>query len=84
MQSDSQSITELVKQFKKGLYEHCKGNEYQVIDLVRHSESDEWLVLYQPCYGERALWVRPISMFFENVEVEPGKWVERFKLKRSD
>ena len=28
-----------------GRYRHYKGNEYEVLDLVRHSETEEWLVL---------------------------------------
>jgi len=30
---------------KPGLYQHYKGNQYEVIDVVRHSESEEKLVL---------------------------------------
>lgn len=53
-----------------GRYRHYKGRDYQVIDLVRHSETEEWLVLYRPLYGEGALWVRPAGMFMENVSVD--------------
>jgi hypothetical protein len=52
-----------------GIYEHYKGNRYEVIDTVRHSETEELLVLYRPLYGEENLWVRPFDMFFENVQV---------------
>ncbi|WP_373975820.1 DUF1653 domain-containing protein [Chitinibacter sp. SCUT-21] len=52
-----------------GRYRHYKGNEYQVIDLARHSETCEWLVVYRPLYGEGGLWVRPFAMFVENVEI---------------
>ena len=77
---NNQNSTEvLVKGFKKGLYQHYKGNNYTVVDLVRHSETEEWLVLYQPCYGEKALWVRPIEMFFESVVDSTGASVDRFK-----
>ncbi|GGY37336.1 hypothetical protein GCM10011297_08060 [Bacterioplanes sanyensis] len=53
----------------KGRYRHYKGNDYRVIDLVRHSETEEWLVLYQPLYGEQDLWVRPYDMFVETVDI---------------
>ena len=53
-----------------GRYRHYKGRDYQVIDLVRHSETEEWLVLYRPLYGEGALWVRPAGMFEENISVD--------------
>lgn len=61
-----------------GIYEHYKGNRYRVIDIARHSETDELLVLYRPMYGEQNLWVRPFGMFFEKVEVD-GFLVPRFK-----
>ena len=53
-----------------GCYRHYKGRFYQVIDVVRHSETLEPLVLYRPLYGEGALWVRPAAMFVEVVVVE--------------
>jgi hypothetical protein len=52
-----------------GRYRHYKGGEYEVLALVRHSETLEPMVLYRALYGERGLWVRPQSMFFEAVEV---------------
>ena len=61
-----------------GIYEHYKGNRYKVIDMARHSETDELLVLYRPMYGDKSLWVRPFSMFFEKVTVD-GVIVPRFK-----
>ncbi|NVJ60486.1 MAG: DUF1653 domain-containing protein [Gammaproteobacteria bacterium] len=64
---------------KKGTYQHFKGAKYQVIDLVRHSETEEWLVLYKPLDKPSGLWVRPIDMFCETVEVA-GENIPRFKL----
>ena len=52
-----------------GIYEHYKGNRYLVIDTVMHSETEERMVLYRTMYGDENLWVRPYSMFFENVKV---------------
>ncbi|WP_410497903.1 DUF1653 domain-containing protein [Chitinibacter sp. S2-10] len=52
-----------------GLYRHYKGSLYEVIELARHSETEEWLVVYRPQYGERGLWVRPLAMFIEDVEI---------------
>ena len=46
-----------------------KGKEYELVGVVRHSETLEALVLYRPLYGEGALWVRPYAMFFETVSV---------------
>ncbi len=63
---------------KLGRYRHYKGKEYQVIGVARHSETLEELVVYQALYGEGELWVRPLSMFLEEVEVD-GKKMPRFE-----
>ena len=60
-----------------GRYRHFKGGEYQVIDVARHSETDEDMVVYRPLYGEGRLWVRPLGMFLEEVERD-GETVPRF------
>ena len=62
---------------KAGVYRHYKGAEYQVIDTVRHSETEEELVLYRALYGDKGLWVRPLVMFTETVLVD-GKQQPRF------
>ena len=61
-----------------GRYQHFKGGEYDVIDIARHSETDDWMVVYRPLYGERELWVRPLEMFIEEVEWQ-GSTVKRFQ-----
>ena len=53
-----------------GRYRHYKGGEYEVIGIVRHSETLEALVLYRALYGARGLWVRPAAMFQEEVVIE--------------
>jgi hypothetical protein len=60
-----------------GRYRHHKGGEYEVVAVVRHSETLEPLVLYRALYGEHGLWVRPHSMFVEPVEIE-GRLQPRF------
>jgi hypothetical protein len=60
-----------------GRYRHFKGGEYQVIDIARHSETGEELVVYRPLYGEGRLWVRPLHMFLEQVERD-GATLPRF------
>ena len=62
-----------------GRYRHYKGGEYTVIAVAQHSETGETLVVYRPEYGDRELWVRPLSMFQENVETPDGV-VPRFAL----
>ncbi|RZU36980.1 uncharacterized protein DUF1653 [Fluviicoccus keumensis] len=68
---------------RAGVYRHYKGRDYQVIDTVRHSETEEILVLYRPMYGEGGLWVRPIAMFEEMVQVN-GRPVPRFAFLRDE
>jgi len=60
-----------------GYYRHYKGNDYQVIGVATHSETGDALVVYRPLYGEGALWVRPLDMFVEQVQVG-GTSVPRF------
>ena len=55
---------------RPGIYEHYKGQRYEVIGLARHSETEEELVVYRALYGEHGLWVRPYAMFAEDVEVD--------------
>ncbi len=35
---------------------------------MRHSENEEWLVLYKTLYGDFSSWVRPYAMFVEDIE----------------
>lgn len=62
---------------KPGRYRHYKGGEYEVVGVVRHSETLEALVLYRPLYNQTGLWVRPYKMFFELIEVD-GQAQPRF------
>ena len=61
-----------------GKYRHYKGNLYEVIGTARHSETLEEMVVYRALYGEGGLWVRPLGMFLESVEIG-GKTVHRFE-----
>ncbi len=60
-----------------GRYRHYKGNLYEVIDIARHSETEEQLVVYRCLYGDHSLWVRPVAMFVERVVVD-GNIMPRF------
>ncbi len=69
--------TEIVK---NGLYRHYKNKLYRALDVVRHSETLEELVLYQALYENKLgkLWVRPKEMFLEEIEID-GKMRRRFE-----
>jgi len=67
------------KTVPQGIYRHYKGNLYQVLHTAQHSETEELLVVYRCLYGEYDVWVRPLTMFTETVEVD-GKEIPRFEL----
>ncbi len=71
------SFEEALATILPGRYRHFKGNDYEVIGIARHSETEEPLVVYRPLYGEGGLWVRPAAMWNETVERD-GRRVQRF------
>ena len=52
-----------------GLYKHFKGNIYEVIALAKDHETLDLLVIYKATYQPEGvnLWVRPLTMFMEDV-----------------
>ncbi|HKP72218.1 MAG TPA: DUF1653 domain-containing protein [Pyrinomonadaceae bacterium] len=54
-----------------GVYEHYKGKKYLVLGSARHSETGEEFVVYVTLYEHdgAAMWVRPVEMFTQEVEV---------------
>ena len=57
------------------LYKHYKGRIYVILTVATHTETNEKLVVYHPIREPDKMWVRPLSMW--NEEVEPG--VKRFE-----
>ena len=70
-------------ELKLGKYQHYKGNFYQVENIATHSETEEKMVVYRPLYGDKSLWVRPLSMFIEQVEIQ-GKKQPRFAFVKTE
>ncbi|MDY0206493.1 MAG: DUF1653 domain-containing protein [Pseudomonas sp.] len=66
-----------------GIYQHYKGPQYRVLSVATHSENQQQMVVYQALYGAFGLWVRPLSMFIEQVEVE-GVQQPRFALLQAE
>ncbi|MEI8175189.1 MAG: DUF1653 domain-containing protein [bacterium] len=68
------------KNIKLGEYRHFKNKEksYQVLGIARHTETGEDMVVYKKLYDDYSMFVRPYSMFIEEVEVD-GKKVKRFE-----
>ena len=66
---------------EKGRYKHYKGNEYEVLGVGRHTEADDYFVVYRatiPKDGMPEIWVRPYEMFVETVKVD-GRMIPRFQ-----
>ncbi len=63
-----------------GIYEHFKGMKMKVLGVAKHSETLEDYVVYDHLGTDSRseLWVRPVAMFLEEVEVN-GQKVPRFK-----
>ena len=68
----------MTEPLRPGKYRHFKGGEYEVIGIARHSETDDYLVVYRPLDGDGSLWVRPLTMFQERVTMG-GRSVSRFE-----
>ena len=62
----------------RGIYRHYKGNLYEVLEIAKHSETEEELVVYRELYGDYGVWVRPLGMFTETINGVP-----RFALERA-
>ncbi len=69
---------EAVDRIIPGRYRHFKGNEYEVLAIARHSETEEPMVVYKALYGDNSIWVRPVEMWVETVE-RNGRFVNRFE-----
>lgn len=67
---------------KPGRYQHYKGKEYEVLGVGRHTEVDEYFVVYKPLYeheGQPDIWLRPYGMFTEEVILSDGVVMPRFR-----
>lgn len=59
------TFEEAVQEIPAGRYRHCKGNEYEVLFIAKHSETLEPMVIYRALYGEGGIWGRPAHMWNE-------------------
>lgn len=58
-------------------YRHYKGTLYVILNLAKHSETHEAMVVYQDTTDLNKIWTRPIVMFEDDVEWQ-GATVKRF------
>ncbi len=75
---EAMGFEEALASIPPGRYRHFKGNEYEVIAVARHSETEEPMVVYRALYGEGGIWVRPAAMWNEVIERD-GKKFRRFE-----
>jgi len=66
------------EKIRLGKYKHYKGNQYEVVGVAKHSETLEDLVVYRALYDKYDLWVRPLKMFLETIEIDDKK-IPRFR-----
>ena len=66
-EENSMTYEEAITAIPKGRYRHYKGNEYEMLEIARHSETLEPMVVYRALYGAGEVWVRPAEMWNETV-----------------
>lgn len=58
-------------------FRHYKGGVYKVVQLAKHTETNEMLVIYHDQQNNH--WARPADMFGSYVKTMPhGDWTKRF------
>ena len=59
-----------------GLYRHYKGGLYRVLHVAVHTETGVDMVVYEDYYDDSKVWVRPLGMFYDVIDVVDN--VKRF------
>ena len=65
---------------KGSTYRHFKGDLIRVLEIGKHTETEEMMIVYEHC---GVIWVRPYSMFVSKVDKKKYPTVEqeyRFEL----
>lgn len=52
------------------VYKHFKGNLYVVLNVARHTETNELLVIYSNVREMQRIFARPLQMFMSEVDHE--------------
>lgn len=74
----SAKLAQVAQQVTVGArYMHYKQLSYKVLALALREEDNEPCVIYQAEYGDKVTWIRPVSSWVEEVEID-GKRVKRF------
>ena len=72
-------------EFKLGTYTHYKGGTYRAHYIAYLESTLEPHVVYEmlydsPLFPRGTMWVRPLSVFLEQVTLADGQAVPRFRL----
>ena len=66
-----------------GVYRHFKGGHYQVIGVAEIVDTNEWVVVYSPLYGDDRQWVARPYVEFTGTVVRDGQELPRFQFLES-
>lgn len=59
-----------LKEHRGKLVRHFKGKLYIILDIAKHTETGEKMVIYKALYGDCEIYARPIDMFLSEVDHE--------------
>ncbi len=69
MSDDLPPLSEAARTLRVGIYRHYKGGLYRVLCVGRSSEEREKEFVVYQSIEKNHIWIRPLPMFLEEVEV---------------
>lgn len=56
------------KLLRGAIYQHFKGEKYRVLEVAKHTETGEDLVIYQSMTDYNLFYARPLDMFLSDID----------------
>ena len=78
VQSQQQSLEYTGQEIRLGIYQHYKGDFYELLGVCKHTETEDVFAYYRGLHGNYQTWVRPLAMFLEIVEIKEIGKLPRF------